>query len=124
MAKMQKKSMNAPDETRAFEHFKVDFAKFDDVTFGRSTLQPGWKWSKHMKPVVKTESCQVPHTFYQISGVTHVVMDDGTHMEFGPGDVGIIPPGHDAWVVGNEPAVAIDFTGQAGFARPERTTKS
>ena len=117
MTTIQKKSLNTPDETRDLGSFKVDFAKFEGVTFGRSTLQPGWKWSTNMKPVVKTESCQVPHTFYQISGITHVKMDDGTEMEFGPGDAGIVPPGHDAWVVGDEPAIAIDFTGQAGFAK-------
>lgn len=115
---MQKKNLNTPDETKAFDKFKVDFAKFEGVTFGRSTLQPGWKWSVDMKPIVKTESCQVSHTFYQISGITHVKMDNGEELEFGPGEAGIVPPGHDAWVVGDEPAIAIDFTGQAGFAKP------
>lgn len=119
MTKIQKKSLNTPDDTKAYDKFKVDFAKFDQLTFGRSTLQPGWKWSVDMKPIVNTESCQVPHTLYQISGITHVKMNDGEEMEFQPGDAGIIPSGHDAWVVGDEPAVAIDFTGQAGFAKPE-----
>jgi alanine-glyoxylate transaminase/serine-glyoxylate transaminase/serine-pyruvate transaminase len=120
VARMQKKSINTPDETRSFDSFKMDLARVDGVTFGRSILQPGWKWSTRMKPVVKTESCQVPHTFYQVSGITHVVTDGGTEMDFGPGDLGIVPPGHDAWVVGDEPAVAIDFTGEGGFARPAR----
>lgn len=120
MAKMQKKNLDKPDEIRDLGKFKVDFAKFEGITFGRSTPQPGWKWSVDMKPIVKTESCRVPHTFYQISGITHVRMDDGTEMEFGPGDVGVVPPGHDAWVIGNVPAIAIDFTGQAGFAAPQK----
>lgn len=119
MAKIQKKSVNTPDETKASDKFKVDFIKFETITFSRLTLQPGWKWSVDMKPIVKTESCLVPHALYQISGITHVKMDDGEEIEFFPGDAGIIPPGHDAWVVGNEPVVAVDFTGQAGFAKPE-----
>src|SRR5579885_1854594 len=104
VARMQKKSINTPDETRSFDSFKMDLARVDGVTFGRSILQPGWKWSTRMKPVVKTESCQVPHTFYQVSGITHVVTDDGTMMDFAPGDLGIVPHGHDEWVVSAEPA--------------------
>ena len=116
MGKIQKKSLNKPDETHDTDTFKLEFSKLEGITFARSTLKPGWKWSENMKPIVKTTSCEVPHTLYQISGVTHVKMNDGTEIEFRPGDVGIIPPGHDAWVVGDESAIAIDVTGMGGLA--------
>ena len=115
---IEKKSLNRPEEVRTFEKGKVELATVGGITFGRATFQPGWKWSEHVKPIAKTKSCQAPHTQYVISGRLAVVMEDGTKVEFGPGDIGIIPPGHDAWVVGNEPAVAIDITGMTDYARP------
>jgi quercetin dioxygenase-like cupin family protein len=82
------------------------------------TLQPGWKWSKDVKPIAKTDSCQAPHLNYMISGRMHVVMDDGTEEDFGPGDIAVIPPGHDAWVVSDEPVVTLDVTGSGVWAKP------
>jgi len=117
MAKVQKKSMNSPDETRSFPKGKVELVTLGSVTFGRATFQPGWKWSESVKPIVKTKSCEAPHTQYVISGRLRVRMDDGTEEEFGPGDVSVIPPGHDGWVVGNEPVVAIDITGMTDYAK-------
>ena len=114
---MQKKSMSSPDETRNFPKGKVELVKVEGVTFGLATFEPGWKWSKSVKPIVKTPSCQAPHTNYHVSGRLKVVMDDGTEQEFGPGDIGIVPPGHDAWVVGNEPAVIVDITGMVDYAK-------
>ena len=116
MNSMKKKSLEAPEEIRKFPNGKVELVTIGDVTFGKGTFQPGWKWSESVKPIVHTESCQAPHTQYHISGRLHVRMDDGTEMEFGPGDVGVIPPGHDAWVVGNIPVVAIDVTGMKHYA--------
>jgi hypothetical protein len=115
--KMQKKSINNPDETRTFPNGKVDLVSFEGVTFGLATFEPGWKWSTSVKPLVGTESCQAPHTNYHISGRLHVRMDDGTEFEFGPGDIGVVPPGHDAWTVGDEPAVALDITGMVNYAK-------
>jgi quercetin dioxygenase-like cupin family protein len=118
MAKMQKKSLNtSPDETRTFENGKIELANLSDVTIGRVTLEPGWSWEKCVKPIVKTDSCQAPHTQYIISGRIKVVMDDGAEEEFGPGDAAVIPPGHNAWVVGNEALVGIDFTGLKEYAK-------
>ena len=114
---MQKKSLNSPDEVRSFEKGKVELANFGDLTIGRAVLQPGWSWEVCVKPIAKTESCQAPHTQYVISGRMKVVMDDGSTEEFGPGDAMIIPPGHDAWVIGNEPCVSIDFTGLKEYAK-------
>jgi mannose-6-phosphate isomerase-like protein (cupin superfamily) len=120
MAKMQKKSLNAPEETRSFPKGKVELVKVGDFTFGRATLEPGWKWSENVKPIVKTKSCEAPHTQYHVSGRLRVRMDDGTEHEYGPGDVGIVPPGHDAWVIGNEPVVIIDVTGMTHYAEQHK----
>ena len=116
--KMQKKSIDsAPDETRTFEKGKIELVNLGDVTIGRAIFEPGWSWEKCVKPIVKTNSCEVPHTMYVISGRMKVVMDDGTEIEGGPGDAATIPPGHNAWVVGNEPVVAVDFTGLKDYAK-------
>lgn len=117
MAQMQKKSMTTPDETRKFDKGKMEITIVGDTSIGRMMLEPGWKWSTSVKPIVKTDSCQVSHTMYVISGKMKIKMDDGTEQEFGPGDTGTVPPGHDAWVVGNESFVAIDFTGAKTYAK-------
>jgi hypothetical protein len=117
MTRMEKKDMARPDEKRTFAKGEVDVVSLGGVTFGRATLQPGWKWSTCVKPIVKTESCQASHLQYHVSGRLRVQMDDGSEEEFGPGDVSHLPPGHDAWVVGNEPVVVIDVTGLADYAK-------
>src|SRR6266478_2554850 len=89
---------------------QVELITLGGVTFGRATLQPGWSWSTCVKPIVNTESCQAPHLQYHVSGRLRVRMDDGSEDEFGPGEVSLLPPGHDAWVIGNEPVVVIDVT--------------
>ena len=114
---MQKKSIKNPEETRSFSKGKVELVKLEGVTFGLATFEPGWKWSECVKPLMKTESCQAPHTDYHLSGILHVKMDDGTEEEFGPGDIGVVPPGHDAWTVGNEPVVVLDITGMVDYAK-------
>jgi hypothetical protein len=105
-----------PDETRNFANGRVELAKLGDAAIGRITLKPGWKWSNDVKSIANTNSCQLPHTQYTISGRLRVRMDDGTEQEFGQGDAMYIPPGHDAWVVGSEPFVAVDFTGMKEYA--------
>ena len=114
---LEKKSLEQPDETRTFDNGKVDVVTVGGVGVGRFTLRPGWRWSENVKPIVKTDSCQAPHLGYVLSGRMHVRMDDGTEEEFGPGDVVMVPPGHDAWVVGNEPYVALDITGSGVWAK-------
>jgi hypothetical protein len=116
---MEKKTMNTPEEVRTFPKGKLELVSIDKITFGKATFEPGWTWSESLKPIVKTHSCQAPHTNYHLSGRLRVRMDDGTEKEFGPGDIGIIPPGHDAWVVGNEPVVVIDITGMTQYAIPK-----
>jgi mannose-6-phosphate isomerase-like protein (cupin superfamily) len=119
MAGLVRKSLNSPEETRPFEGGKgqLELVNLDAGAVGRATFQPGWRWSEHIKPIAKTDSCQAAHMGYFISGRMKVVMDDGEQMEFGPGDFGIIPPGHDAWTVGNEPCVVIDWQGFTEYAR-------
>ena len=115
---MQKKNLDtSPDEVRKFDNGKIELATLGDVTIGRAVLEPGWSWEKCVKPLAKTDNRQALHTQYIISGRIKVVMDDGTEEEFGPGDAALIPPGHNAWVVGNEPVVGIDFTGLKEYAK-------
>jgi hypothetical protein len=117
MGTMKKKSFLKPDEVRTFDKGKVELVTIGTITFGRATFQPGWKWSVSVKPLVNTKSCEAPHLQYHVSGRLHVVMDDGSEDEFVPGDVSLLPPGHDGWVVGDEPVVVIDITGMADYAK-------
>ena len=106
----QQKSLGSPDETRTFENGEVGVVTLGDFTASRLVLEPGWRWSENVKPIAGTDSCQVLHTGYHVSGRLHVRMEDGTEKEFGPGDAYVIPPGHDAWVVGDEPVVSVDMS--------------
>jgi hypothetical protein len=118
MATMLKKSFTKPDQTRTFDKGQLELIGLGGVTFGRGTFQPGWKWSTSVKPLVHTKSCEAPHLQYHISGRLGVRMDDGSEAEFGPGDLSLLPPGHDAWVIGDEPVVVIDITGMVDYAKP------
>jgi hypothetical protein len=118
LTRLERKSLDSADETRTFDKGKVDIATVGGKTVGRATFQPGWKWSECVKPIVNTDSCEAAHLGYIISGRMHVTMDDGTETEFTAGDVMSIPPGHDAWIVGNEELVALDFMGVDDYAKP------
>ena len=109
-----------PQEVREFPKGRLELITMNGVTFGKVTFQPGWRWSEHMKPIAGTPTCQAAHLGVQLSGTMHIIMDDGTTMDLGPGQVVNIPPGHDGWVVGNEPVVFIDITGMENYAK--RTT--
>ncbi len=113
---LEKKSFTAPDETRSLPKTKVEVVTFGERAAMRTTLDPGWRWSEHVKPKAGTASCKVEHFGYVISGRLRVVMDDGKEEEYGPGDVMVIAPGHDAWVVGDEPYVGLDFVGAKTYA--------
>lgn len=89
------KNLGSPDETRSFDKGKMDIVTLDNVTVGRAVFESGWKWSECVKPVAGTDSCQVPHVGYVVSGRINVVMDDGQEQEYGPGDAVVISPGHD-----------------------------
>ena len=121
----QKKSLDNPDETRHFVEGKLQTATIGDFKVARAVLEPGWKWSEHVKPIAQTDSCQVRHAGYVISGQLKVVMDDRTEIDLGPGDAYVIEPGHDGWVVGDEPYVAIDVSVETveKFAKEEEEDK-
>ena len=109
MATIEKKSLNQPEQTKNIGRMKVEVITIGGLNFQRITAQPGWRWSVDVKPVVKTESCQVNHLLYVISGKLRVRMNDGKEVEFNPGDMGLIPLGHDGWTVGDKPAVWLEF---------------
>ena len=112
MSSLTKGTLNTPDETRTFNKGKLELVMVGGVTFSRVTLEPGWKWSESVKPIAKTPSCQVHHVGYVVSGNMRVRMDNGEEMEYGPGDTYIVPPGHDAWVIGNETLIGVDVSGE------------
>ena len=120
MGKPELKSFSAPDEVRSFPLGKLELVTIAGVTVGRATFEPGWRWKTSVQPLVKTKSCEAPHFQYHLAGTLKVVMDDGTEFECKPGDVSLLPVGHDAWVVGNEPAVIVDFQGLADYALPAK----
>ncbi|MFN2524849.1 MAG: cupin domain-containing protein [Actinomycetota bacterium] len=109
MAGVEKKSFDSPDETRTPDKTQIDVVRVGDATAARITFQPGWKWSECIKPVAGTDSCQARHVGTVLSGRLHVLHDDGTEGEAGAGDVYVIEPGHDAWVVGDEEFVGFEF---------------
>ena len=112
-------NLGKPDETRPFEDGKgkLDLVNTDQGLIGKAVFEPGWQWSKHIKPIAKTESCQGAHMGYVLSGRMEIRMDDGKSETFGPGDVMIADPGHDAWVVGDEACVVVDWQGFADYAK-------
>jgi mannose-6-phosphate isomerase-like protein (cupin superfamily) len=105
------KNVSATAEVRKFPRGKIELVSIAGGTVARFALEKGWKWSTDVKPVVKTEWCEAPHLQYVISGKYRVRMKDGTEFDIGPGDLASVPPGHDAWVVGDEPTVGIEFVG-------------
>ena len=116
----QAKSHESPDEVRTPDKTRVEVVQLERFTIGRFKFLPGWRWSECIKPVAKTESCQAHHVGTVVAGTMHVVHDDGTEADIGPGDAYVIEPGHDAWVTSNEPFVGYEFdsTTAQNFARP------
>jgi quercetin dioxygenase-like cupin family protein len=114
------KHFDHPEEIRPFRDNMghVDVVTIGDRCVGRGVFEPGWHWAEHVKPIVGTPSCQATHTGYVVEGRMAVKMDDGAQAEYGPGDAFFMPPGHDAWIVGDKRCVLIDFTGVAQYAKP------
>ena len=119
MPGVEQRSFDKPDETRTPDKTTVEIVNLAGGQIGRYTFAPGWRWSECIKPVVKTDSCQVEHVGYVISGQLHVKHDDGTEMDLAPGDAYVIEPGHDAWVTSDTPFVALEFESKTvdGFAK-------
>ena len=99
------------------QQFNLGIEKEIGGLVGRIVFEPGWRWSDHVKPIAGTDSCQAAHTCYFLSGRMKVVMDDGEEIEYGPGDFAIMPRGHDAWIVGDEACILLDFGGLKGYAQ-------
>lgn len=110
------KNFKSADDVREFPLGRLELINIDGNAVGKAVLNPGWKWSESVKPIAQTESCEAPHFQYHISGVMRVKMDDGFEFDCKPGDVSMLPPGHDAWVVGDEPVVLVDFQGMERYA--------
>ena len=117
MATYERKHLDTPDETRPFPRGKVDLVNIGGGTVGRLTLEPGWRWSEHVKPIAGTEWCEAPHFQYHAAGRLHVLTSDGEEFDVGPGEITAFPSGHDAWVLGDEAVVLIDFHGASNYAR-------
>ncbi|MEA2608367.1 MAG: hypothetical protein QOJ75_610 [Chloroflexota bacterium] len=116
MPRLQRKSFDHPDSVRRFEHGRIEIIELDETAVGRFIFAPGWRWSNDVAPIVGTSSCQNRHVGYAMSGLLHVAMDDGTNLEIRGGDAFEIPPGHDAWVVGDEGWDTVEFTSARVFA--------
>ena len=112
------KSFNKVDDVREFPNGRAEILKIGGGEVGRFTFKPGWRWSKDVKPIAKTSSCEAPHFQYHLSGRLAIKMDDGQELIAEPGDITSLPSGHDAWVVGDEPVVVIDWFGASNYAKP------
>ena len=118
MADVDVKSFDSPDEVRPFEgRGQVEVVKLAGHAVGRGTFEPGWRWSENVKPIAGTDSCQISHLGYVLSGAMRIHMDDGADRDVGAGDVVAIPPGHDAEVLGDEPCVLVDFGEISDYAK-------
>jgi hypothetical protein len=117
MQTVEHEAFAAPTEVREFPHGKAEILQVGEATIGRLTLEPGWRWSNDVKPIAGTESCEAPHFQYHVAGTLGVRMDDGTEMMAGPGDITSLPEGHDAWVVGDETVVVVDWYGATDWAK-------
>jgi len=114
---MEVKSLNKPDETTRFDKGKLELVLIGGARIARTVFQPEWRWSTSVQPIAKTKRCEAPHFQYHVSGTLHVVMDDGTEKDVKAGDVSLVLPGHDKWVVGDEPVVAVDFQGMVDYSK-------
>ena len=121
ISKIVRKTLNSPDEIISSEKEKIELVNLDGFSVARVTLEPGWSWDKYVKPREKTDSCQVAHTSLILSGRARTIMDDGTVYDSGPGDIGIVPPGHNTMVIGDEPCVIIDFSGIEEYVKGRRS---
>jgi hypothetical protein len=114
--KAELKSFQKPDEVREFPKGRLELVKIGGATIGRAIFEPGWRWATSVQPIAKTKSCEAPHFQYHVAGVLRIKMDDGSEFDCKPGDVSLLPSGHDAWVVGSEPAIVVDFQGMLDYA--------
>ena len=117
MQQTEHRSFEKADEVRDFPNGRAEILNVGDAEIGRLVLEPGWRWSNDVKPIAGTDSCHAPHFQYHVAGQLAIIMDDGTEFIAGPGDITSLPSGHDAWVVGNEPVVVVDWFGASNYAK-------
>jgi len=115
--KLEHLDFSKPDEVRTFPHGRAEILNTSGGVIGRLILEPGWRWSADVKPIAGTEWCEAPHFQYHVSGTLHAKMADGTEFDVGPGQFSSLPAGHDGWVVGDEPAILVDFAGATDYAK-------
>ena len=115
MARLQRRSLRHPDEMRPVGRGTLELVELGDAAYGRTTYQPGWRWSEDVRPIVGADLCDVHHIGFCMQGRLRIAMADGTEMDIQADDVFDIPPGHDAWVVGDEPFIAVDSRGRRNF---------
>lgn len=115
---LERKNLGEADEVRTFSRGRVEIVRLSGLVLGRAIFEPGWRWSTDVKPTAGTASCQVAHAALIISGRMRVRLDDGTELDLAAGDAHVVPPGHDAWVVGDEPLVSIDVISVGGVGAP------
>ena len=111
------KTFSKPDEVRTFPNGRAEILRVGGVEVGRLIFEPGWRWSKDVKPIAKTSSCQAPHFQYHVAGKLAIRMDDGSEFIASKGDITSLPSGHDAWVVGDEPVIVVDWFGASHYAK-------
>lgn len=110
------KNFSKPDMIRTCPKARLELLRLGGATVGRTVFEPGWRWATSVQPILNTKSCKTPHLQFHISGVLRVRMDNGSEFDCLPGDVSWLPPGHDAWVVGDEPAVVVELHGMKDCA--------
>ena len=115
--KVELKNFKQPDQTREFPKGRLELINIGGATIGRAIFEPGWRWTTSVQPIANTKSCEAPHFQYHVSGMLRIKMDDGTEFDCKPGDVSLLSCGHDAWVIGDEPAVVVDFQGMLDYAK-------
>jgi len=113
----EQKSFDKPDETRSFERGVVELVTIGGAEIGRLVLQPGWRWSEHVKPIAGTDLCEAPHFQYHVAGTLRLRTAEGREFDATPGQVTSLPAGHDAWVVGDEDVVVVDWFGASHYAK-------
>lgn len=118
-----RKSVNNPDEITHLGKGKLEIVNLEGTIIGRVTLKPGWRWSHDARPVIGTASCPSHHTQFILSGRLMIQMEDGSQLELQAGDAAVIPPGHDSWVIGDEPCILIDFTGLEEYTQSAQTNR-
>ena len=114
---LTQKTFDMPDEVRRFDRGFLEVLNFGDYSVARATFQPDWHWAEHVKPLAQTELCEVEHMGYVLSGRMKIRTSDGAEAEYQAGDVMAIKPGHDAWVLGREPCIIIDWAGASTYAK-------